>query len=64
MSDCFPVLKEEQVAQMLQISVATLRRHRRNGKGPRFIKIGGKIRYVKATVEDWIKTNESLSKAS
>lgn len=61
MSDNFPVLTEEQVAEMLQISVYTLAEHRKNGCGeaPPHVKVGGKVRYVKGTVERWLKEKES-----
>lgn len=58
----FPVLTEDQVAEMLQISVHTLAKLRAKGlDAPPHIKIGGKIRYIKGSVEDWLKRNEIQS---
>ncbi len=39
------LLKEREVAQILSLEVATLRRWRWSGSGPRFLKLGGAIRY-------------------
>ncbi len=39
------LLTETQVAGMLNLQVATLRRWRWMGQGPRFIKIGAAVRY-------------------
>lgn len=44
-----PLLREQEVAELLNFKVATLRRWRWAGKGPRFRKIGGAVRY---SVED------------
>jgi predicted site-specific integrase-resolvase len=39
------LLKEIDAAERLSIEVSTLRRWRWSGKGPRFLKIGGAVRY-------------------
>ena len=44
-----PLLREQEAADILNVKVATLRRWRWAGKGPRFRKIGGAVRY---SVED------------
>ena len=44
-----PLLREQEVADILNFKVATLRRWRWAGKGPRYRKIGGAVRY---SVED------------
>jgi excisionase family DNA binding protein len=42
------------VADMLAVSVATLRRWRREGGGPDFVRIGRAVRYQAADVNRWI----------
>ena len=37
-------LREQQVAEVLNVSVHTLRKWRSVGRGPRFVKIGGALR--------------------
>ncbi len=47
--DVGPLLREQEAADILNVKVATLRRWRWAGKGPRYRKIGGAVRY---SVED------------
>jgi predicted DNA-binding transcriptional regulator AlpA len=42
---------------MLGVSVATIRRWRLLGKGPRFTKLGASIRYREEDVEAFIEQN-------
>ncbi|WP_336643501.1 helix-turn-helix transcriptional regulator [Microbacterium sp. MMO-113] len=44
------LLTPEQLAEFLQVSTASLANDRYLGKGPRFIKLGGRVRYRKADV--------------
>ncbi len=48
------VLYEKVVAGTLNVKVATLRRWRWAGKGPRFLKIGGAVRYDLSDLEAFI----------
>jgi hypothetical protein len=41
----FALLTEEQVAEQLHVSVASLRRWRLERRGPQFIKVGSLVRY-------------------
>lgn len=43
----------EQVATWLQVSPSTLRRWRKNGTGPRYIREGRTIRYAWQDVHSW-----------
>ena len=43
--DVGPLLREQEAADILNFKVATLRRWRWAGKGPRFRKIGSAVRY-------------------
>ena len=57
------LLTETQVAVMLNIQVATLRRWRWIGQGPRFIKIGAAVRYdpqeLKAYLANQVRSSTS-----
>jgi predicted site-specific integrase-resolvase len=45
----------QRVSEMLCISIATLRKWRWEGKGPKFIKVGRKVAYREADVSDFIQ---------
>jgi transposase len=50
-------LKDKEVAEMINVSVNTLRTWRRNGRGPKFLKAEGtrgSIRYDSEDVRKWI----------
>lgn len=49
------LLNEHQAAARLNLSVATLRRWRWAGQGPRFLKIGGAVRYDSEDLEMYIQ---------
>lgn len=40
-----PLLRERQAAEWLGVSPRTLELWRRQGNGPRFVKLGGAVRY-------------------
>ncbi len=48
------LLKEGEVADLLSVEVATLRRWRWAGTGPQFHKIGAAVRYDPADLETFI----------
>lgn len=50
-----PLLTEHEVATHLNMRVTTLRRWRWAGRGPRFLKIGGAVRYDPNDIEDYVK---------
>ncbi len=56
------LLKEDEVAQVLQCTQSALRRWRREDRGPRFVRVGRLIRYSKSDLEDFIEEN-SVGKA-
>lgn len=47
-------------AAMLETTEATLRRWRRNGHGPVFLRIGRKIRYKREDIEAWIDSQRNV----
>jgi predicted DNA-binding transcriptional regulator AlpA len=48
------LLTEREVAQRLRLGANTLAKWRIRGEGPRFIKIGARIRYDEREVADWV----------
>jgi predicted DNA-binding transcriptional regulator AlpA len=48
------LLREKQVSKWINASTAALRRWRREGKGPKFVKLGRLVRYRVEDVEAWI----------
>ncbi len=55
------LLDEKEVASILNINVATLRRWRWAGKGPRFLKIGGAVRYAQSDIAAFIEAGRRTS---
>ena len=55
------LLKEGETARLLTVEVATLRRWRWAGKGPRFIKIGGAVRYDPTDLTAFIEAGRRTS---
>ena len=49
-----PLLKEGEVAQILNLEVATLRRWRWSGRGPRYVKLGGAVRYDPTVLRSYL----------
>ena len=52
-------LNENQVAQRLGVSIATIRRWRLRNTGPRFRKIGASVRYAADDLTAWIESQPS-----
>lgn len=50
----FPLLTEPEAAEKLSIHVSTLRRLRRGGEGPTFVRVGQQIRYRQEDIDLWI----------
>ena len=49
-----PLFRKSEAASYLRRSVSSLRRDRRNGTGPGFIRIGKSIRYLKSELDSYI----------
>jgi predicted DNA-binding transcriptional regulator AlpA len=57
MSDFEPLLDEPNTCGHLGISYSTLRGLRRAGAGPRYVRVGGSIRYRLRDIEAWLDAN-------
>ncbi len=57
------LMTETEAARLLGLKVATLRRWRWAGKGPRFLKLGGAVRYDPADLEAFIEQSRRRSTA-
>lgn len=55
------LLKEREVAQFLNLKVATLRRWRWSGRGLPFLKLGGAVRYELADIEAFKEASRRAS---
>jgi predicted DNA-binding transcriptional regulator AlpA len=53
------ILSERELCNWLGISEPTLSRHRRDGTGPKFIRLSAKrVGYRRSTVEAWLRGRE------
>lgn len=50
------LLNEEEVSQQLKVTLACLRKWRLLGKGPRFVKVGNRVRYAPEDLSGWLAT--------
>ena len=55
--DSVRALTEREVADLLGLSVATLRAWRHRGKGPRFLRLGRSVRYLPSDVDDFVRAS-------
>jgi predicted DNA-binding transcriptional regulator AlpA len=53
-----PLLTEAEAAAMLRLAPATLRGWRCAGRGPGFVKIGGRVCYRRSDIEAFIAAGE------
>ena len=56
-ADTTRALTEREVAELLGLSVATLRAWRHRGKGPRFLRLGRSVRYLPSDVADFVRAS-------
>jgi predicted DNA-binding transcriptional regulator AlpA len=50
------LLTEKELSAQLHVSLASVRRWRLLGCGPRFVKLGSLVRYRHEDVQNWINT--------
>ncbi len=55
------LMTETEAARLLGLKVATLRRWRWAGKGPRFLKLGGAVRYDQGDLTAFIEAGRRTS---
>jgi excisionase family DNA binding protein len=48
-----PLLTQDELAELLRLSVRTVERLRVSGRGPKFLKIRNSVRYRAVDVEAW-----------
>jgi predicted DNA-binding transcriptional regulator AlpA len=53
------LLNDYEVAERASVSVATVRRWRQTGHGPRFLRIGASVRYRPEDVDSWLNSRPS-----
>jgi excisionase family DNA binding protein len=57
-----PYYTTDQVSALTLVPVGTLRQWRHHGeRGPRSVRIGGRVRYRKVDVEAWLREQERAS---
>lgn len=56
-----PLLNEKQLSARLGLSGITLRKWRMVGDGPRFLKLGGAVRYPESAVRTWLASCAATS---
>jgi predicted DNA-binding transcriptional regulator AlpA len=49
------LLKEKDVAELIDVHQFTLSVWRRNGQGPEYIKIGKNVRYRRSAIDEWLE---------
>jgi predicted DNA-binding transcriptional regulator AlpA len=47
-------LTESETARRLGVSISGLRKWRRNGSGPRFVRLGRLVRYLATDIQVWL----------
>lgn len=55
--DKAPALTEREVAELLGLSVATLRAWRHRARGPRFLRLGRSVRYLPSDLADFVRAS-------
>lgn len=50
-------LTEEKTSKRINVSKSALRKWRREGTGPRYVKLGRLVRYSVAELENWLTAN-------
>jgi excisionase family DNA binding protein len=48
------LMTEVELSERLNVSLASLRRWRLEGRGPRFIKVGSLVRYRPEDLDEWL----------
>jgi predicted site-specific integrase-resolvase len=59
-----PLMTEVDAARLLQVSLASVRRWRREGRGPVFRKLGRAVRYRPDDLSDFVASARRVSTAA
>jgi len=51
-------LRTEDLAQILQLQPDTISKWRRRGRGPKYVRVGGAVRYRPEDVDAWVQAGE------
>ena len=51
-----PLLRTEEAAELLRVSVSFLMKARLRGDGPRYRKVGRSVRYSESDLMDWLRS--------
>lgn len=57
------LLDAHEVAALLRVHFQTINGWRVRGEGPRFVKVGTRVRYTRAAIEQWLSEREFKSTA-
>ena len=60
--DPLELLDEKEVAHILSMSVAELRKWRYSNQGPPWLKLGRSVRYRRCRLVEWIEFQENVSR--
>jgi predicted DNA-binding transcriptional regulator AlpA len=55
------LLTPKQTARHLNLSVSWLAKRRLAGDGPPYVKLGGAVRYVETSLQQWMKGQQRIS---
>jgi predicted DNA-binding transcriptional regulator AlpA len=55
------LLTPKQAARQLNLSISWLAKRRLAGDGPPYVKLGGAVRYVEASLQQWMKGQQRIS---
>lgn len=58
-----PLLSSADLAQLLNVSLETVRFWRKQGRGPRAVKVGRTVRYQRCDVDLWLVQNTEPASA-
>jgi predicted site-specific integrase-resolvase len=58
------LMSQDEVSALLDVNVPTLANWRSAGKGPKFVKLCGRVRYRKVDVEEFINSSVRQSTAA
>lgn len=53
------LVNEKEVAELLRVSVASIRRWRLLKRGPTFIKVGAAVRYKSEDLNEWLESRRT-----